>query len=340
MRIGQWNSLAAYLVVFSVIGALRVILAIETGAAGVQQELQSAFWSASVPRAGTPVPMAAVHASALHVQRGPRSDESWMQNALQDIAFQQRDRDPATWLLVGSDSRKGEVARSDTLMLVRLSVQRGTALLCSIPRDTRLYICDHGYTKVNHALVYGDLPLLKATVQRAFGIPVDHIVSVDFQGFSELVDALGGVVVELRRDFDYDDASDGTHIHLKAGRQRLTGKTALDFVRFRHDVFADTGRMERQQQFLKAVAATPLPFSRWWRVGNAAMRLQTHIHSDLSEWDLLAAVARIALIPHFSLHMRTLHGINRVDPRDGLWYFYVDARDVVRLRGDFRRIGG
>ena len=53
-------------------------------------------------------------------------------------------------------------------------------------------------------------------------------------------------------------------------------------------------------------------------------------------WVWFDVVARMALAPHLSIHMRTLQGVNRVDPRDGLWYFYVDASDIARLRGDFR----
>ncbi len=340
MRVGPWNSLVATLVVLAAVGAWRVCLAVETGSVNVQRDLEATFRRESVSFAASPVSASNVRTDAASLRRGTRINERWMRSALEDLAIQYPDRDPATWLLVGSDSRTGEAGRSDTLMLVRLSVWRKTALIYSIPRDTRLYIRNHGYTKVNHALVYGDLPLLKTTVQTAFGIPVDHIVTVDFQGFTELVDALGGVVIDLRKAIDYDDATDGTHIHLRPGRQRLNGKTALDFVRFRHDALADTGRMERQQQFLRAVAVNSVPFSRWWRIGNAVMHLPAHIHSDLSEWELLSAVARIALIEHLSMHMRTLHGINRIDPRDGLWYFYVDARDAVRLRSDFQGIGG
>ncbi len=341
MRVGPWNSLVAVLVTLAVIGAWRACLAVDTGVGSMQRELNAAFRRASEGRSEAAalskvVSEAAARTGVAKPPPAPRADERWMRNALQDLAIQYPNRDPETWLLVGSDSRKGEAARADALMLVRLNMRKKTALLCSIPRDSRLYVLNHGFTKINHALAYGDLSLLKTTVQTAFGIRVDHIVALDFEGFTALVDALGGVVVELKRAIDYDDATDGTHIHLKAGRQRLNGKAALGFVRFRHDILADTGRIERQQQFLRAVAATPLPLYRWWRVGSAAMRLPAHIHSDMSAWELFQAAARMALAPHLSIHMRTLQGINRVDPRDGLWYFYVDASDIIRLRSDFR----
>ncbi|MHB1628292.1 MAG: LCP family protein [Bacilli bacterium] len=341
MRVGPWNSLVAALVALAVIGAWRASLAIGAGVGSTPRELNAAFRGTSEVRTGgtglsTVVAETAAGAGVAKASPAPHADELWMRGALQDLAVQYPDRDPETWLLVGSDSRKGEAARADSLMLVRLNMRKKTALLCSIPRDSRLYVRNHGCTKVNHALAYGDLSLLRTTVQTAFGIRVDHVVALDFEGFIALVDALGGVVVELKRAIDYDDATDGTHIHLLAGRQRLDGKAALGFVRFRHDVLADTGRMERQQQFLRAVATTHPPLYRWWRVGNAAMRLPAHIHSDMTAWELFQAAARMALAPHLSIHMRTLQGVNRVDPRDGLWYFYVDASDIARLRGDFR----
>ncbi len=237
-----------------------------------------------------------------------------------------------TWLLVGSDSRKGEPARSDALMIARISHQDGKVFVLSVPRDTRVWVHGYGYTKINHTLAYGGLTLLKDTVQKTLHIAIDHVAVIDFAGFRELIDALGGVPIRVDHSLHYDDNSDGTHIHLTAGWHRLSGKEALGYVRFRHDVMADTGRMKRQQQLLSAIGKMPVPIDRWWGVSAALFHLTSHVKLDTGVFDALSQVGRLALAPHkVTVQARTLAGANRVDHRDGLWYFYVNEQDIQVL---------
>ncbi|PWI57297.1 hypothetical protein BM613_09375 [Sulfoacidibacillus thermotolerans] len=261
--------------------------------------------------------------------------ENRLRQALEDLAQGNQVRDPSTVLLIGTDSRHGEAARSDAMLLTRIHFAQKRALVVSLPRDTRVYIPRYGYTKINHALAFGDLPLLKHTVERVFGVPIDHAVVVDFAGFIELIDVLGGVQVHLEKALDYDDATDGTHIHLRPGQQRLDGKEALDYVRFRHDAFADTGRMQRQRNLLHAIASTPIPIERWWALGMALPRLSRHIRSDLSEFALLSEVAKIALTSKWTVTTEGLRGKNKVDPTDGLWYFYLDDDGLKQWRREW-----
>ncbi len=258
---------------------------------------------------------------------------------LESLAHVKQEKDPSTVLLIGTDSRHGEAARSDAMILTRVDLSNHKALFVSIPRDTRVLVPGYGYTKINHALAYGDVSLLKRTVEQKFGIPVDHAVMVDFAGFAELIDALGGVQVYIDKPLNYDDCSDGTHIHLKSGLQRLDGKSALDYVRFRHDLLADTGRMQRQRNLLHAIARTPIPIERWWGVGMAIPHLTRHLHSDLSQLDLLSEVAKIALSSKWTIATEVLQGVNRVDPADGLWYFYLDGDGVKQWRRTWSAFG-
>lgn len=235
----------------------------------------------------------------------------------------------STWLLVGSDSRKGEPARSDALLLARISHQDGKVFLLSIPRDTRVWVSGYGYTKINHTLAYGGLSLLKDTMQKTLQIKIDHVAVIDFAGFRELIDAIGGVPICVDHVLHYDDNSDGTHIHLTSGWHRLSGKEALDYVRFRHDAMADTGRMKRQQQLLSAIGKMSVPIDRWWGVSAALFHLTSHVKLDTGVFDALSQVGRLALAPHkVTVQARTLAGVNRVDHHDRLWYFYVNERDI------------
>lgn len=156
-------------------------------------------------------------------------------------------------LLLGVDERDGDTGRSDTLMLLHYNALRNTLHLMSIPRDTRVRLPQYGYQKVNAAYPYGGPELVKEAVGGLTGLHIDYFVRVDFDGFTKIVDAMGGVYIEVESQMDYDDPYQDLHIHLSPGVQRLKGKESLDYVRWRGDARADLGRVERQREFLGAV---------------------------------------------------------------------------------------
>ncbi|WP_346012478.1 LCP family protein, partial [Streptomyces sp. SID3343] len=177
-----------------------------------------------------------------------------------------------TWLIVGSDSREGldssdrkklhtgkaEGKRTDSMMLLHKG-KGGTALI-SLPRDS--YVQIPAYTKngktvkaqknkLNAAFALGGAPLLARTVELATGMRLDHYAEIGFGGFNNIVDAMDGVDICLKQPIKDEKAG----ADLKAGCQTLDGAQALSFVRARYfDPRSDLGRMERQQQFLGALA--------------------------------------------------------------------------------------
>lgn len=155
-------------------------------------------------------------------------------------------------LLLGVDQRSGDVGRSDTMMLLNYNAVWNTLHLISVPRDTRVKLSGYGNQKINAAYVYGGPDLAKKAVSNLTGLCVDYFVKVDFDGFAKVVDALGGVTIDIKEKMNYDDPYQDLHIHFKPGRQRLTGNKALEYVRWRGGVDADLGRVQRQRQFLDA----------------------------------------------------------------------------------------
>jgi LCP family protein required for cell wall assembly len=157
-------------------------------------------------------------------------------------------------VVMGVDSRPKEddTGRSDTLFVVMLDPKHQDTSLLSIPRDTRVRIKGHGWDKINHAFAYGGHKLTQDTVEEFLGIQVDHYVQVDFQGFQGLVDAIGGIDINVEKRMYYHDSWDGFEVNLRPGMQHLNGKTALQYVRYR-DEEGDIGRIGRQQKFLRAV---------------------------------------------------------------------------------------
>lgn len=161
-----------------------------------------------------------------------------------------------TFLLVGCDEREGyEVGRSDTMMLVFINGNTGEISLLSIPRDC--YVQIPGYstkTKINHSYAYGGVNLTMSTIEYFLGIQIDDYVEIDFEGFVELVDALDGVELTVdQRMINYDEG-----INLNPGWQKLYGKDALGYCRFRigqdgTSSVSDIVRAQHQQQFIMAL---------------------------------------------------------------------------------------
>jgi LCP family protein required for cell wall assembly len=169
-----------------------------------------------------------------------------------------------TFLLVGSDSREdltpeeqqelgtGSTAgkRTDTILLLHDS-ETGPTVLVSLPRDSYVPIPGHGRDKLNAAYALGGPELLVQTVEDTTGVHVDDYVEIGFGGFHNVVEAVGGVELCLDQPLQDEKA----HVDLPAGCQVLGGADALGFVRARYsDPRGDLGRVERQQEFLGALA--------------------------------------------------------------------------------------
>ena len=157
-------------------------------------------------------------------------------------------------LLIGSDTRpsEGDPGRSDSLILVRMDPRRDFISMLSFPRDLYVPIPGYGTDKINAAYSLGAATTIK-TVEQLTGQPVNAYMIVDFTGFANLVDAVGGVYLDIdRRYFNLNDGSAATNydsIDLQPGYQRLDGANALDYVRYRH-TDSTYSRDARQQTFL------------------------------------------------------------------------------------------
>src|ERR671929_842384 len=172
---------------------------------------------------------------------------------------------PATALIVGYDHRAGPESglpsRSDTIMLVRADPIDKTVSLMSLPRDLLVPIHCPGRAvftdRINAAYELCKTRGTLETVKALTGLSVNYLITVDFRGFKQVVDKLGGVWINVDRRYFNDNAGLTTGyntyatINLQPGYQRLGGSDALDFVRYRH-TDSDLYRVARQQAFVKA----------------------------------------------------------------------------------------
>jgi LCP family protein required for cell wall assembly len=164
---------------------------------------------------------------------------------------------PQTILIIGSDERYGEKqrGRSDTTILLRLDPNRDAISLLSIPRDLKVKIPGHGTDKFNAAFADGGPNLTLKVVKNLTGIHVNHLVNVDFSGFFYAINAIGCVFVDVDHRYFHSNAGlppalQYSEINIQPGYQRLCGKNALQYVRYRHQD-NDLVRSARQHDFLR-----------------------------------------------------------------------------------------
>ena len=187
-------------------------------------------------------------------------------------------------LVSGLDDDNGG---SDTNILVRFDVPNKRIDLVSLPRDTLLHN-EYRNNKLNFAYAKGGTELLMEQIENLLGIPVDFYVTVNLKGFIALVDQIDGVDFDIPINMDYDDPYQDLHIHFTKGPRHLNGQEAMEVVRFRHNNDGsgygseDIGRMQTQQNFLKAVAQQTLTLSNVDKVGEFAKIFQQYVDTDLS----------------------------------------------------------
>ena len=221
-----------------------------------------------------------------------------------------------TILLGGLDDENGG---SDTNLLVALDAENKTINVVSLPRDTLLDV-SWSVKKLNNAYHHGGFSQTMAEVSRLLGIPVDYYVTVDLRAFVELVDEIGGVDFDIPVNMDYDDPYQDLHIHFEAGPRHLSGKEALQVVRWRQNndgsgyATADIGRIDTQQAFLTAMAQQTLKPSNWDKIPGLAEIFQERVDTDLKLSYLIWIGEQALTIGSGGLTFHTL-------PGDGAGYY-------------------
>ncbi|MGC5327031.1 LCP family protein [Brevibacillus sp. SYSU BS000544] len=227
-------------------------------------------------------------------------------NEKKEVTYQ--DNKPLSFVIFGTDNRKKTGSQNTDVLIVAVvnpATQKMT--MVSLPRDTRVKIPGYkGYHKINEVYASGEaerrsaeskgqpvtengVTLLKKTLTEMLGIPVDHYVKIDFEGFKGVINELDGIEVTVDRDLKYNDPSDGTRINLKKGRQLLDGEQALGYVRHRLDSRGDAyqssdfDRNRRQQEVIKAVTDKIMSVKGVASIFDIIGVVGNHLHTDLSK---------------------------------------------------------
>jgi LCP family protein required for cell wall assembly len=211
--------------------------------------------------------------------------------------------EPTTVLVIGTDGGRapgrGDANRSDSMMLVHLDPETHRVAYLSIPRDLRVEIPGYGTSKINAANQIGGPALTLATIKALTGLPIDHVVVVDFDGFRELIDAVGGIEVDVpkailsnRFDCPYKPSrcADWEGWRFEKGTQHMDGQRALVYSRIRTNQLdpsdSDITRGNRQQIVADAVGDEIASFGTFLRMPFMGGDLAAPLATDLSAWEL------------------------------------------------------
>ncbi len=191
-------------------------------------------------------------------------------------------------LLIGTDREENGVSRADVIMVCSIDKANNRMLLTSFLRDMYLPIPGYPDNRINASYAFGGANLLKKCLVNNFGIQVDHTVEMDFEGFSSVIDALGGVQIELAED-------EAAYLGLTKGTHMLSGDKALQYVRMRAVGNGDFDRTKRQQTMLAAIGPR---FSEadLGRMYKCVKSILGHIKTDLGVADILGLMPDIIAI--------------------------------------------
>lgn len=212
-----------------------------------------------------------------------------------------------SFVIVGVDTRKNiGMLNTDVLVVAVANPETQKLTMVSLPRDTRVEMPGYpGYHKVNEVFALGEnirrdaenkgkpvtengMTLLKKTLEGMLGIPIEHYVQLDFEGFTAVIDNLGGIKVDVDRDLVYELPQEGVYRNLKKGLQVLNGEQALGFVRHRLDKrgeaynSSDFDRNRRQQQVIRAVVDKVVSIDGISKLTTVLDTFGKHIRTDLS----------------------------------------------------------
>ncbi|SFM27056.1 transcriptional attenuator, LytR family [Gracilibacillus orientalis] len=243
--------------------------------------------------------------------------------------------DHVSVLFIGVDSSEhreenGESVLSDALILATLNKNDNSVKMLSIPRDSYVYVPEVGYEdKITHAHAFGGVQATIETVESFLDIPVDYFVKLNFNAFVDVIDAIGGVEMDVPFEFtesNSDDQSDS--IHLYPGEQNLDGEDALALARTRK-IDNDIERGKRQQEIMKAVISKATSVNSVFKLDDAIQGVGNNMTTNLS-FDEMKAF--LSYGTSGSIDMDTLN-LDGSDMRlNNTYYYSLDEQQLAETK--------
>lgn len=237
------------------------------------------------------------------------------------------EREPYTILVMGVDQRENDVGRSDTMIVLSVNPSKESILMFNIPRDTRTEIIGHGTTdKINHAYAFGGVNMAIQTVENFLNVPINYYIKVNMEGFSQIIDLLGGVEVENQFSFQYDGYD------FKEGHLELNGAEALAFSRMRYDdPRGDFGRNSRQREVLTKTLKNALQVSNIVRIQSMLDEVGNNVKTDITFGEMKKFITDYRSDLN---RIDTLELVGQGEIINGIYYYMVDSAEKDRVHNE------
>ncbi len=218
--------------------------------------------------------------------------------------------------------------RTDTMMLASFDREREQLNILSIPRDTKVTI-GNGTQKINVAYAIGKEELAIKTVRTLIGLPIHYYAVVNPDGFSEIIDILGGVEIDVPQRMKYSDPEQNLYIDLHPGLQVLDGDKAEQFCRFRSYPEGDIGRVRAQQIFVKALVEQKLNMNLIFKAKSLYEEINKYLSTNISLGDVTTMLPLMKLLRAEKINTYQLPG----EPRyiNGASYYVRDQAKTNQL---------
>ena len=210
-----------------------------------------------------------------------------------------------TFVVAGVDE---DGYRTDLLLLCQVNRKENTLSVLQIPRDTRVEKNGRNDRKINSAY-YSGFEVLSREINKVTGVTPEHYVMVSFAAFRDIIDAAGGVKIDVPIPMKYEDPVQNLVIDLKAGKQRLNGKEAEMYMRFRSGYAeGDVGRLGAQQELYRCVADKLFSPFGMLRIPAVLSAVKKHTTTDLSGGELFSLMRDVLVIGKENIKILTLPG--------------------------------
>lgn len=244
-----------------------------------------------------------------------------------------KNKDEILFLLLGVDTydvAKASRDRTDTMILTSFNFKTGDINMMSIPRDTKVPIKDK-LDQINHAHSKGGIDLTMETVRDFLNVDVEHFVKVDYRAVEQIVDAIGGVEIDVPRRMKYDDTTKGMefHVDLQPGLQTLDGDKSIQFLRWRKNndgtqyPDADVGRVRSQQMFMKELVKQTLKPKNIFKVDKLAKTYFDYVDTNIPLDTVVKAAWAARKVDTENMVTMTLPGEG-----DGRKYYIYNREEV------------
>ncbi|AIQ50067.1 transcriptional regulator [Paenibacillus sp. FSL R7-0273] len=234
--------------------------------------------------------------------------------------------DPFSLMLLGTDQRGNETARSDTMIYAVVRPEDYKLLLISIPRDTYTEIIGHRDNKkdkITHAYAFGGQQMAKDTLEALLGHDIQYYATINFQGLKNAVDAIDGVPLPIKKDI-VNKGADHEKFTIKGGKSSYNGEEALNYTRYRED--SDFNRTKRQQVFIDVVANKMLSISQIGKIPELLDIMGENFKTDMEPSLIISLAKKFMGGKDMDISSFTVMGEGQ--RIDGVYYDIVDEEDL------------